>query len=167
MYNLIGADQKEYGPVTADEVRVWISEGRANGQTLARFEGGPWKPLSTFSEFAGSLGATPQPAPSIPLAQATYTGRPPETSSMAVAGLVMGIFSVTIGLACCGLPSSILGVIFSSVALSQIKRSAGQQTGRNLAVVGLVLSLMGIGFQIFIMMVFGAMGFFKDILPHH
>ena len=55
MYYLIGADQKEYGPVSADEVRAWIAEGRANGQTLARFEGGPWKPLSTFPEFVGSL----------------------------------------------------------------------------------------------------------------
>ena len=165
MYYLIGADQKEYGPVAADEVRAWIAEGRANGQTLARLEGGPWKPLSTLPEFAATLGAAPQPAPPVPLAQASRTGRAPETNSMAVAGLVMGILSMTIGLVCCGLVFNILGIIFSSVALSQIKRS--QQTGRNLAIVGLVLSLLGLVFQIIIIVLFGAMGILKEIIRQH
>src|SRR2546422_9927104 len=156
MYYLIGADQKEYGPVSADEVRAWIAEGRANGQTLARFEGGPWKPLSTFSEFAGSLGAAPQPAPPVPLAQASLTGRAPETNSMAVAGLVMGILSMTVGLVCCGLGFNVLGIIFSSGALSPIKRS--QQTGRNLAIVGLVLFPPGLIFGIIKNVVFGPVG---------
>jgi Domain of unknown function (DUF4190) len=164
MYYLIGADQKEYGPVAADEVRAWIAECRANGQTLTRLEGGPWKPLSTFPEFAATLGAAPQPPP-VPLAQASFTGRAPETNSMAVAGLVMGILSMTIGLVCCGLIFNILGIIFSSVALSQIKRS--QQTGRNLAIVGLVLSLLGLVFEIIKIVVFGAMGLLKEIMQRH
>jgi len=167
MYILIGADQKEYGPVSADEVRAWIAEGRANGQTLARFEGGPWKALSTLSEFAGLLGAAPQPAPPVPLAQASLTGRAPETNSMAVAGLVMGILSMTVGLVCCGLVFNVLGIIFSSVALSQIKKGPVQQTGRNLAIVGLVLSLLGLVFQIIIIVVFGAMGLLKEIIQQH
>ncbi len=164
MYYLIGADQKEYGPVAADEVRAWIAEGRANGQTLARLEGGPWKPLSTFPEFAATLGAAPQPPP-VPLAQASLTGRAPETNGMAVAGLVMGILSMTIGLVCCGLVFNILGIIFSSVALSQLKRS--QQTGRNLAIVGLVLSLLGLLFEIIKIVAFGAMGLLKEIMQQH
>jgi hypothetical protein len=168
MYYLIGADQKEYGPVAADEVRAWIAEGRANGQTLARLEGGPWKPLSTLPEFAATLGAAPQPPP-VPLAQASLTGRAPQTNGMAVAGLVMGILSVTVGLCCCGpvVVFNILGIIFSSVALSQIKSSPGQQTGRNLAMVGLVLSLLGLVFQIIIIIVFGAMGILKEIIQQH
>jgi len=167
MYILIGADQKEYGPVAAEEVRAWIAEGRANGQTLARFEGGPWKPLSTFPEFVGSLGAAPQPvppAPPAPFAQSSLAGRAPETNSMAVAGLVMGILSMTVGLFCCGLVFNILGIIFSSVALSQIRKSPVQQTGRNLAIVGLVLSLLGFAFQIIIFIVFGAMGILKELI---
>jgi hypothetical protein len=167
MYYLIGADQKEYGPVTADEIRAWIAEGRANGQTLTRLEGGPWKPLSTFVEFVGSLGAAPPTAPVAPLAQAAFVARAPETNSMAVAGLVMGIFSVTVGLFCCGFVFNILGIIFSSIALSQLKRSPGQQTGRNLAIVGLVLSLLGLVFQIIIVIAFGAMGLLKEILQKH
>src|SRR5256885_7127512 len=52
MYRILGADRKEYGPVSADDIRVWIREGRANGQTLACSEGGAWQPLSSFPEFA-------------------------------------------------------------------------------------------------------------------
>ncbi len=167
MYHIIGADQKEYGPVSADEVRAWITEGRANGQTLARFEGGPWKPLSTFPEFVGSLGAAQQPAPPVALTQASLAGRAPETNSMAVAGLVMGILSMTLGLVCCGLVFNVLGIIFSSVALSQIKKSPVQQSGRNLAIVGLVLSILGLVFQIIIIIVFGAMGILKEIIQQH
>src|SRR6185369_13793346 len=101
-----------------------------------RFEIGPWKPLSTFPEFVGSLSATPQAAPPVSMAPISLAGRSPETNSMAVAGLVMGILSVTIGLFCCGpvMVFNILGIIFSSVALSQIKKSPVQQSGRNLAI---------------------------------
>ena len=170
MYHIIGADQKEYGPVSVEEVRAWISEGRANGQTLVRFEGGPWKPLSTFPELADALRAAPPPPPRAapaPLSQAPLSVKAPETNSMAVAGLVMGIFSMTLGLFCCGPLFNILGVIFSAVALSQIKNSLGQQTGRNLAITGLVLSLLGLGFQIVLIFVFGAMGLFKEIMHQH
>ena len=63
MYSIIGGDQREYGPVTAEEIRQWIADRRANGRTLAKAEGGPWKPLSTFPEFADALGAAPAAAP--------------------------------------------------------------------------------------------------------
>jgi hypothetical protein len=66
MYKIIGADQREYGPVGAEPLRQWIGEGRANAQTLVRAEGSnDWKPLSAFPEFAEALGAktaaTPPP----------------------------------------------------------------------------------------------------------
>src|SRR5438874_1913509 len=60
MYKIIGADQKEYGPVTADQINAWILEGRANGQTQVQPEGSAeWRPLSTFPEFAGAFAAKP------------------------------------------------------------------------------------------------------------
>src|SRR4029077_1712202 len=56
MYKIIGADQKEYGPITADQVRQWIRDGRVNAHTRARLEpGGIWQPLSAFPEFADAL----------------------------------------------------------------------------------------------------------------
>ena len=71
MYRIIGGDQKEYGPVTGDELRRWLAEGRLNGQSLARAEGATeWKPLASFPEFAdalrGQAGQAPTAATPIP-----------------------------------------------------------------------------------------------------
>src|SRR2546430_689288 len=78
MYRILGADRKEYGPVSADDIRVWIREGRANGQTLACSEGGAWQPLSSFPEFAQALGpapASPSPLPA-PASSAARVSNP-------------------------------------------------------------------------------------------
>ena len=54
MYKILGSDGKEYGPVTADQLRQWVVEGRANAQTQTFVEGATeWKPLGTLPEFAG------------------------------------------------------------------------------------------------------------------
>ncbi|MSU57262.1 MAG: DUF4339 domain-containing protein [Pedosphaera sp.] len=61
-YQIIGGDHKEYGPVTADEVREWIAEGRLSGQSLVKLEGtNEWKPLAMFPEFAAAPGPFPEP----------------------------------------------------------------------------------------------------------
>lgn len=58
MYKIVGADGKEYGPISADVVRLWISQGRANGTTRALPEGAQeWKTLSELPEFAADLAA--------------------------------------------------------------------------------------------------------------
>lgn len=58
MYKIIGADGKEYGPVTAEQLRQWIREGRSNAQTKVQAEGATeWKTLDQFSEFADMLGS--------------------------------------------------------------------------------------------------------------
>ena len=42
----------EYGPVSPEQLRQWIAEGRANAQTLVQAEGSAdWKPLGQFPEF--------------------------------------------------------------------------------------------------------------------
>jgi len=70
MYKILGGDQKQYGPVSTDEVRAWIAEGRLNAASLAWTEGAPdWKPLASFPEFADALRAKAvlQPPPGAPL----------------------------------------------------------------------------------------------------
>jgi hypothetical protein len=72
MYKIIGADQKEYGPITADQIRQWIAEGRVNGQTHACLEGTQeWKPLSMFPEFGftggPAAGSSPVADPGAPV----------------------------------------------------------------------------------------------------
>ena len=65
MYTIIGGDQKPYGPVSAEELRRWIAEGRLNGRTAVLAEGSnEWKELATFAEFAESLRIQAAPAAS-------------------------------------------------------------------------------------------------------
>lgn len=53
MFTIIGADGKEYGPVTAEQVRNWIATGRANLDTKAKASGSTeWRRLGDFAEFA-------------------------------------------------------------------------------------------------------------------
>jgi TM2 domain-containing membrane protein YozV len=93
MYKIIGADGQQYGPVTADQVRRWIAERRANGQTLVQVEGTPdWKPLGAISEFAADL--RPPPAP--PLATPPPT-QPSAAASRAGSKIPAGVFGILLG----------------------------------------------------------------------
>jgi uncharacterized membrane protein len=81
MYKIIGGDQKEYGPISADDIRRWIAEGRLNAQSWARLESGTeWKALSNFPEFAEALNlqaagrATP-PVPTLPAAPHVFASQ--------------------------------------------------------------------------------------------
>jgi uncharacterized RDD family membrane protein YckC len=60
MFIIIGGDGKEYGPVTADQVRTWISAGRANLDTRAKALGSEeWRRLGDYAEFSSPMGAPP------------------------------------------------------------------------------------------------------------
>jgi hypothetical protein len=69
-YTIIGGDKKEYGPVTAAEVRQWIAEGRLDAFSLARSDNDTeWRPLAAFPEFGTSFQtrpATPPPLTALP-----------------------------------------------------------------------------------------------------
>jgi hypothetical protein len=73
MFKIIGADQKEYGPVTTTQIRQWITDGRLNTATRAqRADGGDWQPLSAFEEFADLFN----PAGAAPASSSTPAGAP-------------------------------------------------------------------------------------------
>jgi len=134
MYKIIGADQREYGPVSADQIRQWIKEGRANATTLIQTEGTPgWRPLSAFPEFG-----TPPIAPTV---QPPYASTRSKTNGYAIAGLILGLLSCTCP--CAGCLVAVLGIIFSCIALSQISSSPAQE-GKGMAIAGLVLSVCGL-----------------------
>lgn len=143
MYKIVGADQKEYGPISADQIRQWIAEGRANGQTLARFEEGPWKPLSTFSEFASTLGPlSPPPLSAVPPVAGMAMGGPaPKSNGVALTGLILSILGL---LQCCTPLFAILGLIFSLIGFYQIRGEPGRYTGSGLATAGIVTSVAGL-----------------------
>jgi hypothetical protein len=85
MYRIIGADGQPYGPVTAEQLRQWINEGRVNGQTQVQAEGADnWQPLAALPEFAHVFSAghhaTPPRTPS--LLPAPSTTPPPDPDAL-------------------------------------------------------------------------------------
>ncbi|HXJ72223.1 MAG TPA: DUF4339 domain-containing protein [Candidatus Dormibacteraeota bacterium] len=82
MYHMIGGDDREYGPVSAEQLHEWIAAGRANAETKLKKEGETdWKPLGTFTEFGDALAAKsapPSPDPGLlPASTAPGPGAPP------------------------------------------------------------------------------------------
>lgn len=66
MFKIIGADGKEYGPVSSEQLRQWVREGRANARTRVQPEGRTdWIPLNTVPEFEDVLGHRPDNQPPI------------------------------------------------------------------------------------------------------
>ena len=64
MFYLIGADGREYGPFTVEQIRDWVAQGRANAHSRVRRDGETsWQPLKDLAEFAevSTLAAAPPP----------------------------------------------------------------------------------------------------------
>ena len=115
MYKIIGADQKQYGPVSAEDMRQWIAEGRVNAQTLIQAEGQTdWRPLSSFPEFATVAQPLPGVAPS--LASVPSGEKIPNY-------LVQSIL-VTL---CCCLPGGIAAIVYAAQVNG--KQQAGDIAG--------------------------------------
>ena len=113
-YTIIGGDQKEYGSVTADDLRKWIADGRLNAQSLAKEENDTeWRPLSAFPEFADALthGSAPPPPLAAPMA-GVDGGR--DVALQLVKGPVIGL-KVT---AIVGLILVVAGFVFNILTLS-------------------------------------------------
>jgi hypothetical protein len=148
MYKIIGADQKEYGPITADQLRQWISEGRINAHTRVQTEGtGVWKSVAELPEFAAALPASAPSAPVTPIQMATAPGAA-KSNPMALWAMITGIIS----LLCCqvlGPVSLVLGI----VALSQIKQNP-QQTGSGFAIAGIVLGILSLIIAVVVLLIF-------------
>ncbi len=76
-YIIIGGDGKEYGPISAEDLRQWFAEGRLNTKTLVKSTSdAEFRPLEKFPEFADlQVSATPgtiNPQASADLLSADY-----------------------------------------------------------------------------------------------
>lgn len=144
-YNIIGRDQKQYGPVAETQLRQWIAEGRLNAQSKVQAEGAPeWNTLSDFPEFQDVLkSSAPPPLP------ATTPASAPKTSGLAVTSLVLGV----LGMFTCGL-TALFGLILGIIAMVKVRNSGGKLGGNGLALAGVIVS------AIFLLMipVFGMLG---------
>jgi len=148
MYKIIGQDGKEYGPITAQQVRQWISENRIESRTPVFADGAKdWTFVGLLPEFANCFpgGIPPAIAPQI-ISPPTPTRK---ANGFAIAGLICGILSVTLCLCCGGIPANVLGLIFSIVALLQISENPQLHEGRGFAIAGIILSAVSLCILLF------------------
>jgi hypothetical protein len=154
-YKIIGADQKEYGPVTADEVRKWLVEGRANAQTLVQVDGGAWKPLASFAEFASDVPSSPAPPPALSLGAAPVIrpGSDEEAARAVSAPAVCLIVAAILGMlnSAVGVVLNLAGVTLTGFGLPKDPQFAEferamQLFGGTLGVLGGLISLAVGGF---------------------
>jgi hypothetical protein len=146
MYKILGTDQKEYGPASADQVRQWIADGRTTPQTRAQAVGSSeWKSLSEFPEFAAALAAkaaAPVPQSVGPGSPPSITSNSPRASGLAVASLVLGIMSF-VG---CSILTGIPAIIAGHIAHNRSRKEPQRFGGGGLATAGFVLGYCSLAF---------------------
>jgi hypothetical protein len=116
---------------------------------------GPWgspPPPHAPGQWGGHPAYGSHPYGSHPYGPSPYGppygwGAPARTNGLAIASMVCGILWLYwLG--------SILALVFGYVAKGQIDRSHGSQTGRGMAIAGIVLGWVGVGFLVlFVMLV--------------
>ena len=130
MYKIVGKDGQQYGPVSAEQLRGWITENRANAQTLVQPDGAQdWKPLGSLPEFAADLKPPPLAAPVPPTITPPPCAPVPRASNKIPAGICgillgslgvhkfilgytgAGLVMLLVTLLTCGLASPVMHVI--------------------------------------------------------
>lgn len=154
MYKVIGADGKQYGPISLDQLKQWIGQGRVSAQTRVQPAGeADWKAASELEElrgiFADMRGTAPAPGPiSAPPPAGQQTG-------LAITSLVLGILSII----CLGLLTGIPAVICGHIAHNRARREPAQYGGAGLAIAGFVMGYAGIVLSIVFVAIYSAMLF--------
>jgi len=113
MYRIIGGDGKEYGPVSIDQLRQWLREGRIQGQTQVRAEGETgWKMLDSLPGFH-------QPPPLSPPPPSPFTSAGPKVypsvapmAPLTSAPTTYLVPSILCTLCCC--PLAVVGIIYAT-----------------------------------------------------
>jgi len=149
MYKIIGADGKEYGPVSIDQLRDWQAQKRFSAQTRVQVPGSnEWVPAGQVPELSSVFGP--------PATTLIGQGAPPRLSvpalprphkGMAVLSFVLGLCSFALCLnVITGLPAIILG----HVARKRASRSPDRFGGKGLATAGVVLGYVSILVTLFV-----------------
>jgi len=145
MYQIIGSDGKEYGPVSLDEFKAWAAQGRVTAVTKVRpAAGGEWLPAGAVPELGAALGlgAVPPVVPR-PSVAPGIAPRPPSTG-LAITSLVLGL-----GILVCLAPlTAIPAIICGHIAYARARRAPDRYGGSGFAIAGFVLGYVGLIFAI-------------------
>ena len=92
LYKIIGADGREYGPVAAEQLRQWVTDGRVNAQTLVQPDGETdWKALANYPEVMPPVA--PPVAPPAPSTTAKAPGADKKISA-GICGILIGSLGI-------------------------------------------------------------------------
>jgi hypothetical protein len=173
MYKIVGTDGRVYGPVSAEQVKQWIAQGRANAQTHALADGAvAWITLGQLPEFANCFSAQVPPISPVPPVSGTIPPFPAgplrKINGHAILGLVFGILSFACCFMCCiNWLFAPLGIIFSLIGLSQVNHHPELYEGRSMAIAGLVLSILSLVIAFILLICFMANGQFHYSYNNH
>lgn len=144
----IGRNGQQLGSFPVQEIRDGMAAGRFLSSDLAWHEGLPdWIPLGSLQALQSApppavptitssqepAASAPGPFKSVPSAPVAVPGVAPRTNPLAGWSLGLGLGSLL-----CGIFTAIPAVICGHMAISRINRSGGRETGRGLAITGLV-----------------------------
>lgn len=140
MYKIIGTDGKEYGPISLDQLRQWIAQGRINGQTRVQVAGATeWKTAAEFPELGlASAGSVPGAAFSPP--PLTGGQSPAQQNGLAITSFVLGLMS----LLCFGFLAGLPAIICGHMARGRARRLPGQYGGAGFALAGLIMGYVSL-----------------------
>src|SRR5437899_3501396 len=136
MYKIIGADGREYGPISAEQLRQWIAEGRANAQTKVLPEGTTeWKSLSELPEFSVAAASAP---PAFVVTPAPVVADASQVSGPATGLMIVGILELL---------GHAMALVFNLVGVSFLTATQGaNQAWANFmsGTVGVVTAIVGL-----------------------
>ena len=95
MFNIIGADGKQYGPVSGEQIRQWIREGRANRASQVQpVDGSEWKSLESLGEFADAFATSSSAPPAVAPPAMNVSARASNKIAAGICGILLGALGV-------------------------------------------------------------------------
>jgi hypothetical protein len=129
MYHIIGADGKEYGPITLEQLKQWIAAGRINAETRVKPDSdAEWRQVRSVPELASLTTPAAATPPALP-------GVPKTTTGMAIASLICSL----LGFLTCGI-TALVGLVLGIIALVRISNSKGRLSGNGFALGGIAVA---------------------------
>jgi len=143
MYKIIGADGKEYGPITLAQLRDWFAQGRVNAQTKVKpDESDEWKTAADLPELASLLKPPPIPRAGQGPPPILSPLKPPALDNgLAILSFVLGLCSFVV---CLSVLTGIPAIVCGHIARRRATRFPARYAGAGLAMAGLVLGYLSI-----------------------
>lgn len=145
-YYVIGADGKEYGPTTTDQIRQWVQEGRVSRETVLKsFATGQTMPASAVAGlFPGAVATAPPPQaapdwsqPPSPYARPQYAAKVDDGKGELVGAIIRSVLAVVFFFAFHG-----IGLVFAGYAVYYAIQA--NTKGHKYGPVGLAISILAL-----------------------